>query len=227
LNRTEINRILSSPVEKSVASRGANPAAVWMDREGALEKGVRRCEAIFRMIEAQRPFTVLDVGCGLGFAVPFLEERYGSIAGRYLGIDVSEPLVAEARRLWSTHRFEVRDIAANPMPGCSFDYTALNGVLTAKNSLSHEAMENFAYQLLECSWLATGEAMSFNVMSPHVDWTRDDLFHWPLDRAAAFCVSKLSRNINIIADYGLYEYTVQVFRTSRSQGDVPLGWEPR
>jgi hypothetical protein len=85
-------------------------------------------------------------------------------------------------------------------------------------------MENFAQRLLQCSWQSTSDAISFNVMSPHVDWTRDDLFHWPLDRAVAFCVAKLSRHVNVISDYGLYEYTVQVFRSSRTAGQIPEGW---
>jgi SAM-dependent methyltransferase len=225
MERIEINRILSSAIEKSLAARGTNLAAIWMDREGALEKGVRRCEAIFRMINAQEPFRVLDVGCGPGFAVPFLEERYGPMVGRYFGIDVSEPLIAEAKRLWPSYRFEVCDIVANPLPTHAFEYAALNGVLTAKFSLSHEAMENFAQQLLEHCWQAASKAISFNVMSPHVDWPRDDLFHWPLDRAVAFCVAKLSRHLNVISDYGLYEYTVQVFRSPQEAGQIPESWK--
>ena len=225
MDKSKINYILASKIEESVAARGANPEAVWLDREGALEKGVRRCEAIFKMISRQAPFTVLDVGCGPGFAIPYLEERYGAMTGRYLGIDVSEALVAEARHLWPSQRFEVRDIVTNPLPKESFNFTALNGVVTAKYSLSYDTMENFACQLLECAWRATNEAMSFNVMSPHVDWIRDDLFHWPLDRVVAFCVAKLSRHINIIGDYGLYEYTVQVLKVPRPAGPIPRGWK--
>ena len=141
-----------------------------------------------------------------------------------MGIDVSEALVVEARRLWTNQCFEVRDIVAHPLPPHSFDYTVLNGVLTAKYSLSNEAMENFACQLLKSSWQATKVAMAFNVMSMHVDWTRDDLFHWSLDRVTAFCLAKLSRHLNIISDYGLYEYTVQVFRSPRKAGNIPAGW---
>ena len=225
MDRTTLNSILSSTIEKSVAARGAKPEAVWLDREGALEKGTRRCEALFRMLDDDGSFTLLDVGCGPGFAVPFLEERFGPMAGRYLGIDISEALILEARRLWTDQRFEVRDIVADPLPQRSFNYTVLNGVLTAKYSLSDEAMENFACQILESCWQATKTAMSFNVMSPHVDWTRDDLFHWSLDKAAAFSVARLSRNLNIISDYGLYEYSVQVFRSPRKAGDIPAGWD--
>jgi hypothetical protein len=46
-----------------------------------------------------------------------------------------------------------------------------------------------------------------------------------MDRAAAFCIQELSRHVNIIADYGLYEYTVQVFREPYPMTDTPDAWK--
>ena len=157
-------------------------------------------------------------------ALAYLEERYGPLSDRYCGIDVSKLLVDEARKIWPARKFTFRDIVADPLPKRSFDFTAINGVLTAKYTLTQDQMESFTTNLLHAAWRATEVAMSFNVMSPYVDWTRDDLFHWPVERAAAFCVSQLSRHFNIIADYGLYEYTVQVFREARAPGAIPKMW---
>jgi len=188
------SNILSAPIEESVKARGVTPQAIWLDSERALEKEVRRCDAIFRMIGARRGFTILDLGCGPGFALGYLEELYGSLSDRYCGVDVSELLVEEARKIWPTHKFTVRNIVTDPLPERSFDFTAINGVLTAKYALSQDQMEAFGTSLLEAAWRSTEVAMSFNVMSPYVDWRREDLFHWPVERAAAFCVSKLSRH---------------------------------
>jgi SAM-dependent methyltransferase len=217
-------KCLSEPIEASVKSRGASLEAVWLDRTSALEKGVRRCDAIFRMMEPKSSSTILDLGCGPGLALGYLEGRYGPMAERYLGVDISEPLIAAARLAWSHHKFEVRDIIADPLPSSSCDYTAINGVLTAKYKLPHDAMESFTTDFLIAAWQSTSVAMSFNVMSIHVDWMRDDLFHWPMDKAVGFCASKLSRHVNIIADYDLYEYTVQVFREPYLQGRTPDAW---
>ncbi len=176
------------------------------------------------MIGASRGFTILDVGCGPGFALGFLEQQYGMLADRYCGVDVSELLVEEARKIWPTYEFLVHDIITDPMPERAFDFTALNGVLTAKFAFTQDEMEAFAMNLLEAAWRSTKIALSFNAMSPFVDWTREDLFHWPIERTAAFCTSKLSRHFNIVADYGLYEYTVQVFRESRASTGIPKTW---
>lgn len=217
-------RCLSQPIESSVKSHGATPEAVWLDRSNAQEKGVRRCDAIFRMLDSRAGSTILDLGCGPGLALGYLEDRHGPMAERYLGVDISESLIDTARLAWPHHKFETRDIVTDPLLAMHHDFTAINGVLTAKYALTHSAMECFVTEFLIAAWQSTSVAMSFNVMSIHVDWMRDDLFHWPLDRAAGFCISQLSRHINIIADYDLYEYTVQVFREPYLQGRTPTAW---
>jgi SAM-dependent methyltransferase len=216
---------LSHAIEESVQRNGATPAAVWLDRRDALGNGLRRCEAIFRMLEDAKEFSVLDLGCGPGLALPFLDERFGARMHDYLGVDISPALLEVARQKWPGRRFEQRDIIANPLPSRSYDFVAINGVLTAKYSLSYGAMESFAREFLVAAWESTGQALSFNVMSTFVDWTRPDLFHWPIEQAVGCCIGNLSRHVNVIADYGLYEYTVQVFREPRrARGPLPVAW---
>jgi hypothetical protein len=67
-------------------------------------------------------------------------------------------------------------------------------------------------QLLQRVYPLAGRGLAFNVMSKHVDWERDDLFHLPFDQVAAFLRAEISRNYVFRADYGLYEYTTYVYR---------------
>jgi hypothetical protein len=50
-------------------------------------------------------------------------------------------------------------------------------------------------------------------MSRHVDWERDDLFHWGFDEVAAFLIRDVSRHYSFRADYGLFEFTTFVWRS--------------
>ena len=54
--------------------------------------------------------------------------------------------------------------------------------------------------------------LAFNVISKHVDWERDDLFHLPCDALIAFLKAELSRHCVVRHDYGLFEYTTYVYR---------------
>ena len=52
------------------------------------------------------------------------------------------------------------------------------------------------------------KGVAFNVMSSHVDYQREDLFHVPHDDLANFLTKEITRNYVFRNDYGLYEYTV-------------------
>jgi hypothetical protein len=55
---------------------------------------------------------------------------------------------------------------------------------------------------------------AFNVMTTYLDWERDDLFHLPLDTMATFISTEVSRAFVVRHDYGLFEYTVYVYKES-------------
>jgi hypothetical protein len=52
------------------------------------------------------------------------------------------------------------------------------------------------------------------VMTKYLDSEREDLFHLPLDTMAAFISRQISRAFVIRHDYGLFEYTVYVYKES-------------
>ena len=128
----------------------------------------------------------------------------------YRGLDISEEMIEVAREQHPDVSFEVQDIIADPLKEESVDYIVMNGVLTEKQNMSQEVMVEFAQSIIRAAFKASSKGVAFNVMSSHVDWTRDDLFHWPLDEMVAFLVKDCSRHVRIHMDYGLYEYSVHV-----------------
>ena len=73
-------------------------------------------------------------------------------------------------------------------------------------------MVAFASDIIRAAFDTARIGIAFNVMSKNVDWERDDLFHWGLDELTAFLTKDISRRFVLRNDYGLYEYTVYVYR---------------
>lgn len=161
--------------------------------------------------------SVLDLGCGPGLLLDHLRVTGREASLDYSGIDLSQAMIEAARLLWPQARFSRQDILDQSLPERSVDYVVMNGVLTEKQSLSEAAMTAYAERLIEAAFKLCRVGLAFNVMSAHVDWRRDDLFHWPFDALFAFLDERVTRHVVIRADYGLDEYTVYAYRTANRE----------
>ena len=56
------------------------------------------------------------------------------------------------------------------------------------------------------------KGIAFNVMSDIVDFKREDLFYLDFNSLLSFVSKNLTRNFIIRNDYGLYEYTVYLYK---------------
>jgi SAM-dependent methyltransferase len=172
-----------------------------------------------------RPLRLLDLGCGAGLLLDYLAENNLLAALDYTGIDIRGEAVDYCRGRWPEFRFEIRDVRDQPFPAAEFDHCLICGVFTGKFDMSYAAMEAMAHETLSAVWPSVTEGLSFNTMSRHVDWERDDLFHWPLDDIMAFAKTNLSRHVAFHLDYGLWEVAVSVRKGPLSpKSSLPAGW---
>ena len=94
----------------------------------------------------------------------------------------------------------------------NYDIIIMNGVFTEKRELSNSEMFEYLIELLKSLFQNTNGVLCFNVMSKNVDWERDDLFHLSIDKLTKHLRSDFGNKYIIRNDYGLYEYTVYLFK---------------
>ena len=158
--------------------------------------------------------SLLDLGCGAGHLLEHIH-RVGPADVRYLGADISPRFVELCQRKFPGESFTLVDVLREPDRLPEADFIVANGVFTEKRSLSWDAMWDHTQRMITSIFRHARVGLAFNVMSHHVDWQRDDLFHLPFDTLAAFLRAEVSRHFLFRADYGLYEYTVYVYREAR------------
>jgi cyclopropane fatty-acyl-phospholipid synthase-like methyltransferase len=155
--------------------------------------------------------SLLDFGCGASHLYEYiLQKQLHHI--EYNGLDLSEKFVRLSQGKFPHIRYYCLDILEDQGSLPDFDYIVMNGVFTEKCSLSFDEMLSYFKGLLRCLFEKAKRGIAFNVMSSHVDWEREDLFHLPLDTLAGFLTKELTRDFVIRNDYGLYEYTTYVYR---------------
>ena len=154
--------------------------------------------------------SILDFGCGCAHLLEYLRANKFSRV-KYRGLDVSEEFVRVSNEKFPEEDFICCDVLREPL-AVDVDYVIMNGVFTEKLSLSFEEMFDYMRKVVIIAWGAARKGMAFNFMSKHVDWERDDLFHLSFDQLASFLSREISRNFVFRQDYGLYEYSVYVYR---------------
>lgn len=173
-----------------------------------------RYRVMLEVVRGQAPtgsVSLLDFGCGAAHLYEHILAT--GLAGiEYSGLDLSERFVALSRAKFPQRTFYCVDLLENGAGVPVFDYVVMNGVFTIKGGLTFEEMTAYFERLLKAAWAKTDRGLAFNVMSKHVDWERQELFHLPFDTLAGFLVRELSRNFVVRSDYGLYEYTTYVYR---------------
>lgn len=78
-----------------------------------------------RLLGAPSDLSVLDIGCGPGLTDTFLTGRFGSVAG----VDTSPKMIARARVVNPTVRYDLYDGERLPFEGGAFDLTFAINVL--------------------------------------------------------------------------------------------------
>ena len=164
------------------------------------------------------PVSLLDFGCGTSHLYEYMQQgAYPQV--QYIGLDISPEYVQVSQAKYPHIAYYCLDVLANGAEIPEVDYLIMNGVFTEKRGLAFEDMWTYFQEMLMAVFPHVERGMAFNVMSKHVDWEHDELFHLPMDLLADFLKQKISRHWLFRQEYGLYEYTVYVYKTASAKPD--------
>lgn len=173
----------------------------WKDKDSQR----LRFDVLFRGIDIKGK-TILDVGCGLGDLIPYLENRYGPEFD-YIGIDISENLLKEASRIHKckNRKFILGDIFSINLP--HVDISVLSGALSFK----FPRVEEYAQETLDEMFLLSNEVASINFLTKYVDYELEKNQHYQPEMLLAWAM-QLSKKTILFHDYPLHEFTIQIYK---------------
>jgi len=169
-----------------------------------------RFDIMLQVNRDSRAATVLDFGCGNALLYSHLQDINTENID-YVGVDISKKFIDFCKTKHPDVQFHCIDITTHNLE-VQFDYAICNGTFTEKLDLTFDEMFEFFSKSISVLFEKARRGIAFNLMSSHVDYERADLFHVPHDLLARYIVENLSRHYVIRNDYGLYEYTVYVYK---------------
>jgi SAM-dependent methyltransferase len=160
-------------------------------------------------------YSFLDFACGSGRLLEFAEETEQNKQLDYLGVDISEKFVEEAKKKYPlSDCFRVVDVSTEGFGKVpSVDYCVVNGLFTLKSGVSDTKMDSFFEEVIQGLWSKVNFGLAFNTMDLiKVDYTRDDLYYKGYSDIGELMKKMSCKNYVIRQNYGLYEFTTYAYK---------------
>jgi SAM-dependent methyltransferase len=196
--------------EGNLATHGTTSKSVGWRDEASQQL---RFERLVRVIDRDAgAFTVNDWGCGYGAMFAYLDGAFGTALAHYTGYDISEEMLAAAKRRCDGVRATFINAAEVTAEA---DYAFVSGTFNVKMAASDADWDAYVKRQLETMYTKSRRGLAFNLLTSYVDWKQDNLFYADPGHFVDFCTRRLSRYVTLVHDYQLFEWTILVTREAR------------
>ena len=153
-------------------------------------------------------FSICDYGCGYGYYKKYLDEH--NFNARYIGIDISQAMIDEACKIYKGYENTSFLLSAD-VPEM-VDFAVASGIFNVKRESSVADWEKYVLCIIENLDKNTSKGFAFNCLTKYSDaeYMKDYLYYPDPCFYFDYCKRNFSRNVALLHDYGLYEFTVLV-----------------
>ena len=202
-----INASIESYYQNNLSAHGAGAQGVGWKNEEAQHV---RFEQLLKVIYSKGPFTINDIGCGVGDLSAYISAK--KIEYQYVGYDVLDEMVTQAKLKYpenGSRRFEqVNDLAQMK----EADYCVASGIFNLKFEVSEESWKEYIIETIRILHGKSKLGFSFNALTSYSDkdFMKPELHYsnptWLFD----YCKTHFAKNVALLHDYSQYDFTILV-----------------
>ena len=147
---------------------------------------------------------MLDLGCGYGGFLLYLREQ-GHV-GEYHGMDLSPEMVAATRAYGQGDLLATFEVGA--LPSQPADFVVSSGIFSVRVDVSDEEWEAHMADTVRAMAAACRHGFGFNWLTTRRDFSQEHLYYADPDAWSGFCARLFGAPVELLQDYGLYEFTI-------------------
>lgn len=202
---SDLLREISGYYSDKLAEFGATPSGV--DWNGSESQDLR-FRQLSKVIDRDSDFSVNDLGCGYGAMLEYLSARYGQL--KYRGYDISQAMLDAAREAFSGR--SPTDFVLASAPTETADFGVASGIFNVKLDADRPSWEAYITSTLDAIDATSKYGFAFNCLTSYSDQDRmrDSLYYGDPSFWFDLCKRKYSRQVALLHDYGLFEFTMIV-----------------
>lgn len=190
---------------KRILEHGATPQGV--DWNGEESQNIR-FHQLMKVAESNNgDFSLLDFGCGYGGMLDYLEPVYGKRLS-YTGLDISPEMIKEAKKLYVNKGDFFESLPAD----FKADYLVASGVFNVRQDTPDDQWWEYIIKTLDQFDQLSTKGFAFNILTSYSDkpFMRDYLYYANPEKLFAYCKTHYSKQVALLHDYPLYEFTILV-----------------
>lgn len=208
-NKTDLLTEVAEYYTTKLAEHGETPRGVdWNGEEGQ----TLRFEQLCKIVDTENHFSINDLGCGYGALYDFLVTKYDEPS--YLGVDVSEGMIKAAEQRYKNQP-QARFVLSSE-PNQVADFGVASGIFNVRMGRSDDEWRSYLEATLDILDRTSCVGFAFNCLTSYSDKDkmRDYLYYANPCVMFDLCKRRYSRNVALLHDYGLYEFTILVRKHS-------------
>lgn len=184
--------------------------AKGVDYNGETAQQIRFAELTKIVKDPAERFSVIDYGCGYGAMFDFLHARNWKFD--YYGVDLIEKMVIAGRETHADFPNARFTTVEKDVP--TTDYLVAAGIFNIKLDAAYLEWQDHTVKTLHRMNELCAKGFSFNMLTKYSDpdrmAQRPDLFYGDPLFYFDLCKRNFSRNVALLHDYGLYDFTILV-----------------
>jgi SAM-dependent methyltransferase len=202
----EIYASVESYYSEKIIAFGPVPAGA--DWDSIITQEVR-FQQLLKICNFSAPFALNDVGCGYGALFSYLNRYHSKTDIDYLGVDVSPAMISQADSLQrDLSRVGFRVASISPRLA---DYSVASGIFNVKLDHPLDKWQRYIGKTLVDMHATSRLGFAVNFMTPDaVNENPEGLYCTTPDPWIRFCEDQLRSSAQVIAGYGLREFTLLV-----------------
>lgn len=204
-DRDSVLEKVASYYSEKLAEHGQSARGVDWNGE---ESQMLRFEQLSKIISAHAAFSINDLGCGFGSYFSYLNSKFVDIS--YNGFDLSADMIAAARQRYAGN--EKLSFIVSGEPLASADYGVASGIFNVRLDSTDDVWRAHINSTLDALHATSRKGFAFNCLTSYSDKEKrkDYLYYADPGELFDYCKRHFSRNIALLHDYGLYEFTILV-----------------
>ncbi len=159
-------------------------------------------------IDNKTAFSICDYGCGTGDFESYIGRYYQSYS--YYGYDVSAEMVDKAKNTHVGVFYHGSEILS------SYDYIVASGIFNVRQNVCDEDWLEYIIDTLQMFYKYACKGFAFNCLTKYSDteYMKKYLYYADPLYLFDFCKKNFSKNVALLHDYNIYDFTILVRRDS-------------